>query len=329
MLHVTNGDVAVTRIRQAAIEGQVLPWQDVLHDGPVPSGLDDDALRETRARFIAGEFWADLDTARSELAARDAALAAAKDPVVLWFEHDLYDQLQLLQVLDRLADRAAEGLVVEMVDPPTYLGMLDPDFFRGLFDLRDEVPPEAFQLGRAAWAAFRSPEPTQIEAFLERDTSILPNLDPALRRLLEEFPAVDNGLSRTEGQTLEAVAGGARTVREAYHAAHHAREEAVFLGDAGFVSVLRRLVEAYEPLVVRVDGGSFESVGFDDDRGARRHRDVLDFELELTPAGRLVLDGLADHVALNGVDRWLGGVHLQGREAAWRWDPAAGRIVPS
>jgi hypothetical protein len=28
-------------------------------------------------------------------------------------------------------------------------------------------------------------------------------------------------------------------------------------------------------------------------------------------------------VRLNGVDCWLGGVHLLGRERVWRWDPAA------
>ena len=28
----------------------------------------------------------------------------------------------------------------------------------------------------------------------------------------------------------------------------------------------------------------------------------------------------ADHVTLNGLDRWIGGVHLNGRHARWRWD---------
>jgi hypothetical protein len=325
MLHVTNGDVAATRIRQAAIEGEILPWRDILHDGPVPAGLDDDALREARARFIAGEGWAALEDVRAELAARDDALVRAREPVILWFEHDLYDQLQLLQVLDRLADRAAAGLVVEIVDPPTYLGMLDPDFFRGLFDLRDEVSPEAFELGLAAWNAFRSPEPTRIEELLAGDTSTLPNLDSALRRHLEEFPSVENGLSRTEVQALQAVADGARTVLEAYHASHHAREEAIFLGDAGFVSMLRRLSEVYEPLVVRADGGSLAPTLRG---GTRLAENLLRSELELTPTGALVLAGQADHVALNGVDRWLGGAHLEGRDTAWRWDPTAGCLVP-
>ena len=31
--------------------------------------------------------------------------------------------------------------------------------------------------------------------------------------------------------------------------------------------------------------------------------------------------------ALNGIDQWLGGVHLKGDKAVWRWDRTSGRIV--
>ena len=49
--------------------------------------------------------------------------------------------------------------------------------------------------------------------------------------------------------------------------------------------------------------------------------------LRLTDAGRRVLDGQQDHVALNGVDRWIGGVHLEGREAPWRWNEGTEAIT--
>lgn len=39
----------------------------------------------------------------------------------------------------------------------------------------------------------------------------------------------------------------------------------------------------------------------------------------LTARGRDVLAGRADHVKLNGIDRWLGGVHLTPRND-YRWD---------
>ncbi len=312
MLHVTNGRVAADRIRQSGTGGDIVMWQDVLHDGPVPAGLDDDELREMRARFIAAEGWASLEEVRAELAARDEALAATDGPVVLWFEHDLYDQLQLLQVLDRVAGRLREGWGVEAVSPPTYLGHLGADAFRKLFEQRREVPPEAFALASAGWAAFRSPDPRAVERLLAGDTGALPHLRAALRRHLEEFPDLAAGLSRTERQALEALAGGAGTVREAFRAAHHAREEAVFLGDVAFLSVVRRLAGAPRPLV---RSGH---------RGGPLH---LDARIHLTESGAAVLAGKEDLVRDRGVDRWLGGVHIAGRAVGWRWDPRAGRLA--
>jgi hypothetical protein len=42
--------------------------------------------------------------------------------------------------------------------------------------------------------------------------------------------------------------------------------------------------------------------------------------VSVTDAGRRVLSGAADHVELNGIDRWIGGVHLVGPEPPWRFD---------
>jgi hypothetical protein len=44
MLILTNGDSATGAIRAAGIAGEILPWRDVLHDGPVPTGLELDDL---------------------------------------------------------------------------------------------------------------------------------------------------------------------------------------------------------------------------------------------------------------------------------------------
>lgn len=57
----------------------------------------------------------------------------------------------------------------------------------------------------------------------------------------------------------------------------------------------------------------------------RCHHPLLsnDSGYALTAAGRDVLAAREDHVYLNGINRWLGGVHLQGAEARWRWDEKA------
>jgi hypothetical protein len=49
--------------------------------------------------------------------------------------------------------------------------------------------------------------------------------------------------------------------------------------------------------------------------------------IALTDAGRAVLAGQLDRVATCGIDRWFGGVHLQGTSRVWRWDDTRQRMT--
>jgi hypothetical protein len=101
VLHVTNGDATVPGLRGTGIAGEILTWRDVLHEGPVPD-VPDAELRGVRARLLAGEHAADIGT-EAEFTRRDLTLAENSDgEYVLWFEADLYDQLQLVQILAQL-----------------------------------------------------------------------------------------------------------------------------------------------------------------------------------------------------------------------------------
>ena len=50
-------------------------------------------------------------------------------------------------------------------------------------------------------------------------------------------------------------------------------------------------------------------------------------KIGITDTGRRVLAGKADHVTLNGINRWIGGVHLLGNRVRWRWDERIQEIV--
>jgi hypothetical protein len=50
---------------------------------------------------------------------------------------------------------------------------------------------------------------------------------------------------------------------------------------------------------------------------------------EITEHGRAALAGEEDFVARNGIDLWLGGIHLHGSEAAWRWDDDSQQLLIS
>jgi len=49
-------------------------------------------------------------------------------------------------------------------------------------------------------------------------------------------------------------------------------------------------------------------------------------KFQITAAGGAVLADEADFITLNGIDEWLGGVHLHDPENLWRWDEAAQRL---
>ena len=308
MLHVTNGDSTVASMRRTQIAGDIISWGDVLHEGPVPA-LSAAELRPLRAQFLATLAPDGATDIEADLRAHDERLGAAVEsgePIVLWFEHDLYDQLQLIQILHRLSTQGPDPGRLTLACEAEYLGMMSADRVRALHARRSNVTREQVQLAAAAWTAFTSPEASRITAVLEGDTTALPFLGAALRRHLEEFPSTRTGLSRSEQQALEVIAAGAGTAGEAFPQAHHQREEPVFLGDTVFAWYLERMSRVREPLLLFDDGTPVTSPRQEDDQGAFWRRGV-----RITDEGSRVLAGDENAVALNGIDRWLGGVHLE------------------
>lgn len=281
----------------------MLCWKDVLHDGPVPAGLSLEELSEVRAAFLAARGWVLIEDARADFARRDAMLRAAKSfsEVVLWFEHDLYDQLQLIQILDWFAGHGVGWTEVVLVQASEYLGTMDGDGLRALHEQRQQVTREQYFLARDAWAAFRAPAPTGMVSLFGTNPH-MPWLGAALRRFGEEYPWVGDGLSRTERVVLELAASGVRD-ENALFREYSKREDPVFMGDWSFFWRVQRLQQGREPL--------------------------LSEDLELTKKGCAVLTGTADRILGEGVDLWLGGVHLAGEDSPWRWEPREGHFVPT
>ena len=316
-LHITNGDHAAERIRAAGIVGDIQVWRDALHEGPVPGKLGFAQLREVRARFIAERGWLTEAEALAEMAGRDAQLDASggRDEVILWFEHDLYDQLQLIQILHRLVVQGPDPRRLSLACEAEYIGMMSADRVRALHARRAAVTREQVRLAAEAWTAFTSPDAHRIGGLLEGDTSVLPFLGAALRRHLEEFPSTRTGLSRSEQQALEVIGAGVTNAGEAYRQAHHQREDPIFLGDLLFAWYLERMSQVAAPLVVFDDGSVVVAPRGDEDYGPFWRRGV-----RLTEQGSTVVAGQENAVALNGIARWLGGVHLEAK-AGRPWIP--------
>jgi hypothetical protein len=329
-LHITNGDGAADTLKRLYPDDDVLPWRDPMTEGPFPAGLDLCAASKVRAGYLAGAGLPHEQVLR-DFRLRDQHLAAAEryDDVTLWFEHDLLDQLQLLQLLDWFAAAQVPsgrlGIICvgtfPGVEPFRGLGQLGPAQMGTLLDQRVPVTPLQLELAQSGWAAFRSPDPRDIEGFLQRDLEAFPFMQAALSRHLQEFPATANGLGRTDRQILQLVSDGMSRPGQIF-AANMRLETALFLGDWGVYQHIQELCNVRH-LLHCVPYGEF--------RGALdpalSKEEFSQQELSLTERGRQVLANAADASAFGEIDRWLGGVHLAAGKPKWRWDEGTGRVV--
>lgn len=306
MLHITNGESVSGSLRAAGIPGDTLAWTDILHDGPVPGGLPLDALSRVRAEFLAGQGWLPFDETWDTFRRRDSALArsSAHDEVVLWFEHDLYDQLQLIQVLDWFASRDRAPVRLTAIHAAIHLGEHQPATLAALFPSRTAVTLPQLDTGRRAWQAFTSADPRGLES---GDWTALPHLSTALRRWLEEFPSVENGLGRSRRQILDLLSEQPLTPVELFISQGDLEEGAHYLGDWSFFEYLRELSHPNPAALLHDDGRPF------------RPYESLRAPLVLTPFGRALAAGRADWIQTHGIHRWLGGVIAGTPGAAWRW----------
>ena len=336
-LHVTNGDAAAEGLARSGVPGDVLSWKDILHDGAVPGDDDRYAFRSARAAFLADRGWASAVDVVADLARRDARLdaIARDDEIVLWFEPDLFDQLQLIQILARLAVRpSATRPTTSIVPADCFLGPLSPASFVPLLHARRPLHDDDLTIGADAWRAFTASSPLSLLQVADRldamvgsvmygidSTVALPHLAAALRRQLEEYPDVRSGLSRTERQCCEALAPGPITLSTLFVTSSHASESWSFLGDWSFAWYVQRLSECARPLVEHTNGTSV----FAPTPGADARR-FWERRVQLTPFGQDAVRDRADIIKANGIDRWIGGVHLTSARH-WRWNASAHCLV--
>ena len=249
MLHITDGESVAGTLRESSIPGVVSTYGDLMYEGPTPADLDDQTWFDIRAHFIAEAGYATLEHARQYLKACENTLAACsqQEEVVIWLDNKLSNQLILIKVLDWFIRRNSGKVKVSLICIGQYpgldhfrgLGALTPNQLASLADTRLPVGEAQYRTAQSAWNAFTSPDPTEIQRFIATDTSALPFLAAALRRHLQQFPSVDNGLSRTEQQALLVIhEHGPLSGGQLFVAVQH-QEEQVFMGDSSFYRMMQ------------------------------------------------------------------------------------------
>lgn len=319
-----GGDIRAT-LRDAGFAGDFLEHSNPYCQGPLPAGAD---LVAVRARFVAEAYGAVMGlteaAALERLRAEEDALARAgldHPRVVLWMEHDSYDQLVLARCLARFAEAGAPP-ALELVSVNHFpgserfvgLGQLPAEALRLLWARRRPLSRADLDHGRRAWDALRAEDPRPLAEIARRAAPGLPDLGPALLRHLRELPWTSDGLSLTERLVLGILAEGRQTVGRVFSRLTRGVEPMPWLGDVMLLPIVEAMARARVPALAFADAPPDLPSG----------TPWAERPLDLTEAGGAVLAGGVDWLSLGPPERWVGGVRVAPGGPVWRWDEAAG-----
>jgi Domain of unknown function (DUF1835) len=315
-IHVTYGDSALA-------EGHGIPWDNVV---PLRDSLDSGPLREMRDlaswRSARLAFWEGMDRGlgqprrrrrESQEWMRYGALGEPDrlnhaEEVVLWLGTGLSDQLTLTwmpQLLRLLAVSLEKLRVVQFVRTANGkatlgVGVLRADEFRAAPAKRAIDGAELAYLDEV-WKSVTAPDPGALLRLLGDDVrSTLPWLTAAMPRLLWRYPGIRTGVNRFEERLLANTRDhGPRAVQVIVQSMRDSWHEEDWVGDNWLWWRLKRLADPALPhpaVAVTGDGTTMART-----------------EVHLTSTGGRIVNAESNFLALNGIDDWVGGVHLDSR----------------
>lgn len=248
-----------------------------------------------------------------------AASAAKHERIVLWMEHDCFDQLVLVRCLAHYASAGAPR-VLELIDinyfpgrrpdgkPVHFLGIghLPEEALRLLWKRRQPVTRNQLDLAADVWNALTLDDPRQLVAIMRTGAPALSHLGFALRRFVQELPSVKNGLSLTESLILEILSERSFRLNQLWARMTYHRDPLPFATDLMLLGTVEYMETLSEPALARTPG---ETTWLD--------------TVTITDAGRAVLRGARDWLSLQPPPRWVGGILIRPGQRNWRWDEDA------
>ena len=311
-LHLRCGSDIRHGLEIAGFIGEFLEFADPFCQGPVPD-LPLDQFIEIRAKFVAEDYLIAPKDAFARAKREYGALATLGDfdHVVLWFEHDSYDQLILAFLMDFINTTRPDTVieVISVGDVPGIdrfigLGQLSPELMIWCWENhRRPLTNVMLEFGSKAWQTIRSPDPRSLETFMtsaQGTTEPLPHMIKALERHQAELPDPKTGLGLTQKLTLQIIKDhGPITAGKVFGHLMRSYDPLPFLGDLMFWADVKRLMQCHDPLLTITANP--------------KNPIWAERTLTLTETGLNTLAGDQNFLVNFSGIRWVGGVEISGR----------------
>lgn len=297
-LHIVSGITVTNVMKQAKLTGDFLVWQDFLHEGPIPKNFSLQQLSKIRAHFLSEYNYVNLNKALQIFEYRNSILEKHKNykEIILWFEQDLYDQLQLLQILDWFEAHLSKNVKISLIVTDGHFAEHSFQEIQEALQQKNTMTNKHFRLAKKIWLALSHTTPLLWFELLNQPMSELPSIKNSIQRLLEEYPNTLNGLSRTAHQALITILKGEKRQKQDIFIESQKQEEEPYIADIIFWKILEDFAK-YKLITVNENSNN----------------------IYITDLGRDILTGKKNWITIKNTNHWIGGVHLSD-DNLWCWD---------
>ena len=255
-IHIVNGDFTKSSLEQSNLEGEIVVWRELLSDGPVSEPVFSDQFWQARYDYFEQELGVSrleyFDKTIKELL--KAEYLEEVDEVVLWFEYDLFCQVNLMALCSFLLEHFRKDVKYSMVcvgrekgrDGWQTLADYAPEAFASLYESRINMSRASFEYAHKCWNVYAQKDKEAIQNFNFRKNKRFKYFHVAMQQEMERFPD-ENGLNQIDRKIVELVSEGNHSLKDLVKLLlFWQKAETVYgFGDLQYVQRLNKLAQLF------------------------------------------------------------------------------------
>ncbi len=212
LLHITNGDNFTSKLQSLHLKGDIITWREMLCEGKTLCNVGSESFWKTRFEFLNKNYKVSKSSFVEKTLKEYRSLCNHKqqDQIVLWFEYDLFCQINMLAVLSWLKThrRHAEISLVcsgkeDESDKLYGLSELSDEKLLSLYENRTILSQDDIEFADYVWQLYCSDNPIRLENLIAHNHFQFQYLSEALKAHLRRFPTIKNGLNEVENRILD------------------------------------------------------------------------------------------------------------------------------
>ncbi|MCB0280620.1 MAG: hypothetical protein KDD94_14015 [Calditrichaeota bacterium] len=253
-LHILNGDGTYYGFKDSGIKDDFTVWREALALGPVVTNINSDQFRKMRSEFLSVLSEEDIDY--NHVIAVDNFSKSKNgqfDKFVLWFEFDLFCQINMIAVLwlirqNKISTKISLISLDSFPGHPHFKGYgeLNGEEQRQLLTHQIILHEDDIQTAAKVWELYSGTDQLALQDYIETaDLTRLPHLRTAIKNHFKRFPNTENGLNEIEIDILKRIQSGLESERKLVGSILQ-NDRYFSLGDLFYFDSLKRLSDCFE-----------------------------------------------------------------------------------